>query len=628
MKLDLVTVGFWLEGVDLEADVRRLRYVEGLSELCEADLVLTLPLADAAKVKPGAKARVTLERGIDHDNVRSICGLVRSVEHLDQGDGMSLDRPLLRVTIVPRVWLTSLSRRTRPFVDRSIDDIVSAVLSEVGLSIAGTASTGVSPLMVQYQETDMALMFRLLEDIGVTHYVEHSESQDTWTLFKADPATTRSRPRRRLRWTSLMEGQSDDEGVVRAGRIDGMTPRSFAVADIDRRVEARSWEGTASRPKGESARQELRETWRVAGDSPSQAAQRASDERRPEQERFWLETSDMQLKAGELIEAELSRGDAENNVTTDLLVARVEHEVETGEDGVVYRNRAEAVTYASAFRPARVTPKPVILAPQTGIVTSFAEGKQLVVNVTMDWGAQEGFPIPVRMTQPIAGSNHGAVLVPHINSEVVVHFLDGVPERPVLIGALYNKTQQASVSAAAGGDSSYQSRLTMLGARGPTNVIEVDDATQDSEIVRMTAINDVSVKVGRNEARLVEGTYDETIKKDVTVELGARRSTTVEADDTYETNGNVSVTVHKAGRVLVNQTLQMTADTKLSLISGNTRADFSPSAAKITVGGAVIEMTASGIKISVGAASVELNPGQVKIGGPIVDINNGALQVM
>ncbi|MBK8692304.1 MAG: hypothetical protein IPN17_08370 [Deltaproteobacteria bacterium] len=83
----------------------------------------------------------------------------------------------------------------------------------------------------------------------------------------------------------------------------------------------------------------------------------------------------------------------------------------------------------------------------------------------------------------------------------------------------------------------------------------------------------------------------------------------MEADDTYETNGNVFVTVHKAGRVLVNQTLQMTADTKLSLISGNTRADFSPSAAKITVGGAVIEMTASGIKISVGAASVELNPG-------------------
>ncbi len=72
----------------------------------------------------------------------------------------------------------------------------------------------------------------------------------------------------------------------------------------------------------------------------------------------------------------------------------------------------------------------------------------------------------------------------------------------------------------------------------------------------------------------------------------------------------------------------MTADTKLSLISGNTRADFSPSAAKITVGGAVIEMTASGIKISVGGASVELNPGQVKIGAPIVDINNGALQVM
>lgn len=628
MKLDLVTVGFWLEGVDLDADVRRLRYVEGLSELCEADLVLTLPQADAAAVVPGARARVTLERGLGHDNVRWICGLVRSVERLDQGDGMSLERPLLRVTIVPRVWRASLDRTTRPFIDCSIDDVITKVLTAHGLKLTGTASTGVSPLTVQYQESDLTLMFRLLEDIGVTHYVEHSNTEDTWTLFKADPATTRSRPRRRLRWTSLAEGQSDDEGVVRAGRIDAMAASRFKVTDIDRRVESTPWGGMVSRPRSEPISQFLRETWRVAADSGSQAAQRASDERRPDVERFWLETSDMQLKAGELIEAELSRADAENNVTTDLLVARVEHEVETSEDGVVYRNRAEAVTYASAFRPARVTPRPVILAPQTGVVSSFAGGKQLVVNVTMDWGAEAPFTIPVRMTQPIAGANHGAVLVPHINSEVVVHFLDGVPERPVLIGALYHKGNQASVSAAAGTDSSYQSRLTMLGARGPTNVIEVDDATQNSEVVRMAAINDVSVKVGRNEERLVEGTYDEAIKGDVTVDLGAKRSTTVEADDTYETNGNVSVTVHKAGRVLVNQTLQMTADTRLSLISGNTRADFSPSAAKITVGAAVIEMTASGIKISVGGASVELNPAQVKIGATIVDVNNGALQVM
>lgn len=628
MKLDQVTVGFSLEGVELEADVQRLRYVEGLSELCEADLVLTLPQADAARIEPGARVRVSLERGLDQSNIRWICGLVRSVERLDQGDGLSLDRPLLRVTIVPRVWRASLDRSTRPFVDCSIDDVITKVLQAHGLTIAGTASTGVHPLIVQYQESDLTLMSRLLEDAGVTHYVEHSRTGDDWTLFKADPATTRSRPRRQLRWTSLAAGQSDDEGVVRAGRVDAMAASRFRVADIDRRVEASAWKGLASRPRGDGISQSLRETWRVGGDSATQAAQRALDERRPDVERFWMETSDMQLKAGELIEAELSRADAENSVTTDLLVARVEHEFETGEDGVVYRNRAEAVTYASAFRPARVTPRPVILAPQTGVVSSFAEGKQLVVNVLMDWGAEEPFTIPVRMTQPIAGTNHGSVLVPHINSEVVVHFLDGVPERPVLIGALYHKGHQASVSAAAGSDSSYQSRLTMLGARGPTNVIEVDDASNGSEIVRMAAINDVSVKVGRNEERVVEGTYDETIKRDVTVDLGAKRSTKVEADDTYETNGNVFVTVHKAGRVLVNQTLQMTADTKLSLISGNTRADFSPSAAKITVGAAMIEMTAAGIKISVGGASVELNPGQLKLGAPIVDINNGSLQVM
>jgi type VI secretion system secreted protein VgrG len=335
------------------------------------------------------------------------------------------------------------------------------------------------------------------------------------------------------------------------------------------------------------------------------------------------------VRPGERLAAELSREDAEAGTTTELLVLRVEHEIEVGADGVVFRNRAEAVTTTTPFAPARVTPRPTITAPQTGIVTSFSKEKQLVVNVKMDWGAKEPVVLPVRMTQPLAGSDHGAILLPHKGNEVLVHFIDGVPERPVLIGALYHKTAQSAVSGGiASGDSSFLSRLTMLGARGPTNVIEVDDATNNSEIIRMSAINDVEVKVGRNEKHDVVGTYDDHVKGDVTVTLDAKRTTKVTGDETYETDGKVAITVHKTGRVLVNETLQMTADTKLSLVSGNTRADFSPSAAKITVGGSVLEMTASGVKITCGGASVELTSGSIKITAPMVNINNGSLQVM
>lgn len=61
----------------------------------------------------------------------------------------------------------------------------------------------------------------------------------------------------------------------------------------------------------------------------------------------------------------------------------------------------------------------------------------------------------------------------------------------------------------------------------------------------------------------------------MTFELGAKRTSLVTGDVSYEVDGNVQITVHKSGRVLVNQTLQMTTDTTLSLIRGNTRADFS-----------------------------------------------------
>ncbi|MBK8697942.1 MAG: hypothetical protein IPN17_38280 [Deltaproteobacteria bacterium] len=117
-----------------------MRYVEGLSELCEADLADASAGrrggGEARRQGPGLRARRRPRQR------PPTCGLVRSVEHLDQGDGMSLDRPLLRVTIVPRVWHLALLAHARPFVDRSIDDVITQVLSEVGLSIAGTASTG------------------------------------------------------------------------------------------------------------------------------------------------------------------------------------------------------------------------------------------------------------------------------------------------------------------------------------------------------------------------------------------------------------------------------------------------------------------------------------------------------
>lgn len=627
MRLDAVTVGIQVDGRDVEADIVRARVVEGLSELFEADVTLSLARASVTAVLPGAKVKLSVGRGADDANARPFYGLVRSVERLDQGDGMSLDRPLLRLVVVPTVWRAGLTVRSRAFVDMSIDDVITKVLNEAGVKGSGLASTAPHPLIVQYQESDLALVFRLLEDVGATHVVEHSGGVDDWRFFLADSARVRSVAPRPMAWTTLATGQSSEEGVVRAGRLDALGTNAFRVTDIDRRIERVAWEGSGKRGR-EPFTQELREPRRVKGDAGAKLALRVADERRAEREMHWLETSDMKLKPGERLEAELSQADAEAGATTQLLVVRVEHEVETREDAVVYRNRAEAVTTATPFYPARVAPRPTITAPQTGIVKGFPEGKQLVVNVAMDWGAQSPVVLPVRMTQPLAGSNHGAMLLPHKGTEVLVQFIDGVPERPVLVGALYHQAAEAPAAAGvAGGDSSFQSRLVMLGERGPTNVIEVDDATRDSEVVKMLAINDVAVKVGRNEKREVEGTFEESVKGDVTLTLGAKRGTTVTGDETYETDGKVSITVHKTGRVLVNESLQMTADTKLSLVSGNTRADFSPSAAKITVGGAVVELTASGVKLSIGGSSVELTGAAVKITSSVVNLNNGALQV-
>ncbi len=624
MKLEALFAHFKLNGSDIQADVLRVRIVEGLSELFEVDAVLTLPVADLSGMEPGAACTVVVSRGIDDSNVRSIHGIIQSVEQLDEGDGRSLDRPLVHVRVVPRLWRTSLVRQTRLFEKLTIDEVIKKVLLEDGLeAFDGRADPSTQhELLVQYDESDLDFVSRLLEDAGVTHFFDQSGAREKWKLVDANADKTSLGQPRPLTWTVRQDGQSDDEGVVRAGRRDGMGSTQAKTTDTDRRV-AREPMHSQAKAKGTVFAREWREPWRLGVKKHSDLAKQLLDEGGPERSSYWMETSDIQLRAGELVDAELSQGDAVAGTVTKLLIVRVEHEVEMAEDFLVYRNRAEAVTLDKPFRPARVTPRPTILAPQTGIVKRFLDSQGLEVEVLMDWNEQT-LAIPVRVPQPIAHKNHGAVMLPHIGTEVLVHFIDGVPERPVLLGALYNMDHPTPVDPKA---KPYTTHLAMLGARGTTNTIDVDDNTKDAEKTTMVVINDVDVTVGRHELWTVKGNVTEDLQKDVKVDVGGKRTSAVVGDEQYKTDGAVTITVAKTGRVQVNQSLQMTADTKLSLISGNTRADFSPSAAKITVGGSVIEMTASAIKITSGQSTIEVGP-TIKITSPLVSINNGSLDVV
>lgn len=623
MKLDALFVRFKFSGTDVQTDALRVRIVEGLSELFEVDAVLTLPRADLAKLQPGNECDVFVVRGLDDANLRPIHGIIRSAEQLDEGDGRDLERPLVHITIVPRVWRTSLSRHTRVFEKVSIDDAIKKVLAESGLeAFDGQADPSTQhPLLVQYDETDLDFMSRLLEDAGVTHFVEQTGTKDKWVLVDADANKTRLGQPRSLVWSVRTEGQADEEGVLRAGRRDGMGSTAFKTTDTDRREGTQAVHGQA-KITGSFTR-EWREPWSLGAKKTTDLAKQLLDEGRVERQSYWLETNDIQLRAGEVLDAELSQGDAVAGTVTTLLVARVEHEIETGEDQIVYRNRVEAVSLEKPFRPARVTPRPTILAPQTGTVKSFLPTNNLEIEVLMDWNAEQ-LVIPVRVPQPIAGKNHGAVMLPHIGTEVLVHFIDGVPERPVLLGALYNMGIPTPVNPK---EKPYTTHLAMLGDRGTTNTIDVDDNTNGSEKTTMVVINDVDVTVGRDELWTVKGNVTEDLKKDVKVDVGGKRTSAVVGDEQYKTDGAVTITVAKTGRVQVNQSLQMTADTKLSLISGNTRADFSPSAAKITVGGAVIEMSPGSIKLTAAGATIEIGP-TIKITAPLVSINNGALDVV
>ena len=547
-----------------------------------------------------------------------------------------------RAEVVPWLWFLSLSSECKIFQNLSVLDIVEKIFKAHGFNdfqIKCTKSYPKREFCVQYRETHFNFVSRLMEEEGIFYFFDHTKDKHLLTLADANSAV-KPCPGQAAARMATQPGAWQDEDVVTAlerehtvqtGKItlrdhDYLQPTLQLESSVsgDGKAEAYEYPGNYVKPdEGDRyarLRLEEHEAWRqvVRGTSTCRTFESGF--------RFDLK--------------EHYRSDA--NQTYMLL--RVQHSGHTGgyhsgEQGAAeYHNSFVAIPHSVPFRAAPTSRKPFIGGSQTAVVVG-KSGEEIWVDkhgrvkVQFHWDRDgkkdEHSSCWVRVSTAWAGKNWGVVHIPRIGQEVIVDFLEGDPDRPIITGRVYN-ADQAPPYALPGDQtqSGIKSRSSKSGGTDNFNEIRFEDK-KGSEVLFIHAEKDEQVEVendekvaighdrtesvGNNESITIDKNRTESVRGDEAVSVDGNRSLTVSKDETIDVTGKRSDSVGKNEDVTIadNRTHNVGKDDKLTV--GKNLALDAGDSVTIKTGQATIAMKKNGdIKISGNNISIEAS-GKIQI---------------
>ncbi|MEL7448370.1 MAG: type VI secretion system tip protein TssI/VgrG [Pseudomonadota bacterium] len=515
-----------------------------------------------------------------------------------------------RYTAVLRPWLWFLSRTSdcRIFQKQTVPQIIRSVFESHKWADYDTALFGDYPELeycVQYRETDLAFVTRLMEHAGLYFRLRHGLRQHTVVLCDSQSSHDPSPGFESLPYKVNPEvGGEAPVCISEWLPSQHIQPTRYTVRDFDfERPRQPVESATAAREPHEGvtftrkSQVSLDETGDAAPASrglevfdyggslvnvaESDPARRASLIRehgdllaRRRMERFQCEfeqargvTNARGLSAGDLFK--LTNHPREDQERDYLVVATEYHlrvnEIETtgGEDAEFeFECRFRAVPAATAYRLSGVTPKPVIQGPQTAIVVGsdadeIHTDKHGRVKVQFHWdrygkGDQES-SCWIRVAQAWAGSGWGAQYLPRVGQEVVVEFLDGDPDKPIVTGGVYNGAQRTPYALPTNKtQSGIRSRSSKGGTLNNFNEILFEDKA-GAELLSMQAEKDRKLLVKNDNVETIGNDETIQISRDRTLSVGQHstcnvaknRTTTVGETDDIHVNGNRKLTVDK-----------------------------------------------------------------------------------
>jgi type VI secretion system secreted protein VgrG len=552
-------------------------------------------------------------------------------------------------TICPGLWLLTRASNCRIFQDKSVPDIVKEVCGAYGdnvaLSLMLSGDYAPVPYCVQYRETDFNFVCRLLEGVGIYYYFTHDADKHTMVLADSNSAHSLIDGYSGLKYAgSRQDGAEADETVSLWAAGGEIQSSSYVLNDFDFEKAASSTSGglkatgqiAAPFMQAEYQMFDYPGNYTVVGDGNALARARI-ESLHGQGEQIDARTDARGLFPGGLfVLAEHPRDDQNRKYLITGAVYRISGGDYTSGKGVAPLEvdcRLSAVGNEYPYRPLPVIARPVMMGPQTAMVVGKA-GEEIWtdkygrVKVQFHWDRlgkeDEHSSCWVRVAQGWAGKGWGAMSIPRIGMEVVVSFLEGDPDRPLVTGCVYNSDAMPPYALPAEQTKSTIKSNSSKGGEG-FNELRFEDK-KGSEEVFMQAEKDFNRVVKNNDTLKVgfevadKGDQTIGIKHDQVVEIGNDQSLTVDNDQKIAVKNDQSSKIDNNLKVDVGKTIVIEAGTSIELKVG--ASSIKIEAAKITIKSAGIEVSAdANAKVKAGAM-MDLNAGGIMtIGGAMVKIN-------
>ena len=507
----------------------------------------------------GHTARLSF--GAAGDEPRSVFGIVESATVIGSGQMGSEDRGTRYVLhVVSQLALLGGSHDSQIFQDMTVKEIVAKVLADHGVEKVDWRLTGSYPKRentVQYQESALAFISRILEHEGIYSSVEADPDKGERLVF-ADDSTVAApipgdpelplKPR-----GSPIEAR---DAVYALHEKRTVCSGKFVLRDFDFTRPSLDMTGTAEG----AARTDL-EVYDYPGGyiEPSEGQRLAKV--RLEEEQMFARTIEVDAICARLaVGAKIKLADAAD-LDGEYVAFAVSHTYDhQGAGGLPhYVAHARLVPADVKIRPARVTPVPVIEGPQTATVVA-PEGspgetihtdKHGRAKVKFHWDRtdilDERASCWLRVSQL---QTSGSMMLPRIGWEVVVEFLEGDPDRPIISGRVYNGVLMPPYALPEGKTRTAIKTASTPGGGGQ-NEIRFEDKAGAEEIMlhaqydmKVTVANNAKKKVGNNETTVVKNNASLAVGSNQTTKVTKGSSNTIGADQTVSVGGNRSVEVN------------------------------------------------------------------------------------
>jgi type VI secretion system secreted protein VgrG len=549
-----------------------------------------------------------------------------------------------------RPWLWFLTRRSdcRIFQELTVPEIVRKVFADHGdiavfeFRLSGTYRT--RDYTVQYRETDFNFVARLLEDEGIFWYFEHGEGEHRLVLVDSMEALTSAPQADTLPYFSN-EGQSSPDVDIVTDWTFGREVRSGRVALRSYFFEAPSTSlevGAAEARAHEQAGYELYDYQGdyLRKDDGARLAAVRLDEAQAGHEQLGGSTNALGLANGRLFNLTRHPREDQNSryfvVQTQITAST--HRLESGHETGDYRCRFSALPASQPYRPPRRTPKPFVQGPQSAVVTGPA-GEEIYtdaygrVKVQFHWDRygrkNETSSCWMRVSHPWAGKSFGAIHIPRIGQEVIVDFLEGDPDQPLITGRVYNAEHMTPWELPAHmTQSGILTRSSKGGSYGHANALRFEDKKGEEQLWlhaekdQLTEVeNDEDKWVGRDRRKTIDRDETNHIRRDRTETVDRNEKINVHGWRTEEVDGDETITVHqnRTERVDLNERISIGAnrseDVELneSIEVGQNRSRFVGANETLnilgnrgkSVGGNESDAIARSWSIKVGAAKTE-----------------------